>query len=142
MFIGKFYYKLQQNNRISLPKEFRNQGNDWVVTRGLDGCLFIFQASRFQEELNQLSQFSFTKKAQRDLIRIMTNEAKQLTADNNGRVHLPEYLTDYAQLTQEIVIVGSFNRIEVWDQKKYHAYVEQLEDQAETIAEKINNQPL
>lgn len=139
MFIGKFYYKLQQNNRISLPKEFRSQGNEWIITRGLDGCLFIFQASRFQEELNRLAERSFTKKAQRDLIRIMTNEAKQLTADNNGRVHLPEYLIDYAQLKQEIVIVGSFNRIEVWNQEKYHDYAEQLEDQAETIAEQIEN---
>jgi MraZ protein len=138
MFIGKFYYKLQSNNRISLPKEFRQVSKDWVVTRGLDGCLFIFEANRFEEELQKLATRSFTKKAHRDLIRIMTNEAKKIQADNNGRVLLPTYLTELADLNKDIVIVGSFNRIEVWDQNRYHQYVEQLENQAEQIAEQID----
>lgn len=137
MFIGKYYYKLQANDRISLPKEFRQAGKNWVVTRGLDGCLFIFEAQRFQEELQQLAARSFTKKAHRDLVRIMTNEAKHIQADNNGRVHLPKYLTEFAGLEKEIVIVGSYQRIEIWDQSRYHQYIEQLEDQAELIAEQV-----
>ncbi len=139
MFIGKYYYKLQANGRISLPKGFRDEGEDWVVTRGLDGCLFIFKADRFQEELGQLADRSFTKKAHRDLTRIMTNEAQEVKADNNGRVHLPKYLINFAELKQEIVIVGSYNRIEVWDQESYHQYVDQLEAQAEEIAEQVND---
>ncbi len=139
MFIGKYYYKLQQNKRISLPKDFRVQAEQWVVTRGLDGCLFIFKASDFEKELHQLSNKSFTKKSQRDLVRIMTNEAKQISADDNGRVHLPKYLIEFAQLKEAIVIVGSFNRIEVWDQTQYHNYITQIEEQAETIAEQTND---
>ena len=139
MFIGKYYYKLQANGRISLPKGFRDESEDWVVTRGLDGCLFIFKADRFQEELGQLANRSFTKKAHRDLTRIMTNEAQEVKADNNGRVHLPKYLINFAELKQEIVIVGSYNRIEVWDQESYHQYVDQLEAQAEEIAEQVND---
>jgi len=139
MFIGKYYYKLQANGRISLPKGFRDESEDWVVTRGLDGCLFIFKADRFQEELGQLADRSFTKKAHRDLTRIMTNEAQEVKADNNGRVHLPKYLINFAELKQEIVIVGSYNRIEVWDQESYHQYVDQLEAQAEEIAEQVND---
>ena len=139
MFIGKYYYKLQANGRISLPKGFRDEGEDWVVTRGLDGCLFIFKADRFQEELGQLANRSFTKKAHRDLTRIMTNEAQEIKADDNGRVHLPKYLINFAELKQEIVIVGSYNRIEVWDQESYHQYVDQLEAQAEEIAEQVND---
>lgn len=138
MFIGKFYYKLQAHGRISLPKEFRQAGKEWVVTRGLDGCLFIFQANQFEQELKQLASRSFTKKAHRDLLRIMTNEAKYIQADNIGRVHLPKYLIEFAQLEKEIVIVGSFQRIEVWNQGHYHQYVDQLEDKAEQIAETIN----
>jgi len=139
MFIGKYYYKLQANGRISLPKGFRDESEDWVVTRGLDGCLFIFKADRFQEELSQLADHSFTKKAHRDLTRIMTNEAQEIKADDNGRVHLPKYLINFAELKQEIVIVGSYNRIEVWDQESYHQYVDQLEAQAEEIAEQVND---
>jgi MraZ protein len=139
MFIGKYYYKLQQNGRVSIPKNFRVKNKEWIVTRGLDGCLFLLKANTFKQELGQLAKRSFTKKAHRDLTRIMTNEAKLIKADNNGRVHLPKYLIEYANLHQEIVIVGSFSRIEIWDQKKYHQYIDQLENQAEVIAEQIND---
>lgn len=139
MFIGKYYYKLQTSGRISLPKEFRKDADKWVITRGLDGCLFIFKAERFQQELEQLATRSFTKKAHRDLIRIMSNEAKEVEVDSNGRVNLPDYLIQFAKLNEQIVIVGSFNRIEIWDQEQYHQYISQLENQAETIAESIEN---
>ncbi len=140
MFLGKFYYKLQDKDRISLPKKFRQETNEWIVTRGLDGCLFIFNQDNFEQEINKLAQRSFTKKANRDLVRIMANEAKEIQADANGRVHLPKYLIEFAQLDKDLVIVGSYNRIEVWDQAKYHQYVDQLEDKAETIAEQVNVQ--
>ena len=140
MFIGKYYYKLQANSRVSLPKAFRNNQNKWVITRGLDGCLFIFESDSFKREVENLAQRSFTKKAHRDLIRIMTNEAMQATVDANGRVHLPEYLISYANLKDELVIVGSFNRIEIWNRDDYHQYSSQLENQAEIIAESIEIQ--
>ncbi len=137
MFIGKYYYKLQANNRLSLPKDIRKDQKKWVVTRGLDGCLFVFKAETFEQELQQLAARSFTKKAHRDLIRIMSNEAKEVTVDSSGRVHLPEYLTKFAQLEDSVVIVGSFNRIEIWDQEKYHQYANQLEQNADSIAESV-----
>jgi MraZ protein len=137
MFIGKYYYTLQAKGRISLPKKFREQGQQWVVTRGLDGCLFIFKAQDFAKEVNKISQRSFTKKANRDLIRIMSNEAERVEADSNGRVQLPKYLISYAQLKKDLVIVGSFNRIEVWSRDHYHRYLEQIEGQAEQIAETV-----
>ena len=138
MFIGKYYFKLQDKGRISLPKKFRQQSDQWIVTRGLDGCLFIFKADSFQQEISKLANRSFTKQAHRDLVRIMTNEAVELTADNNGRINLPDYLIDYAQLNKKLVVVGSYNRIEVWDQDHYHRYMNQLENQAEQIAETVN----
>ncbi|MEA2056251.1 MAG: division/cell wall cluster transcriptional repressor MraZ [Patescibacteria group bacterium] len=138
MFLGKFYYKLQDKDRISLPKKFRQKNKNWVITRGLDGCLFIFKQDNFKQEINKLAQRSFTKKANRDLMRIMANEAEEIQADNNGRVHLPKYLINFAQLKKDLVVVGSFNRIEIWDQTKYHHYVEQLENKAEIIAEHVD----
>lgn len=138
MFVGKFYYKLQAKSRISLPADFRSQADQWIVTRGLDGCLFVYQHDQFQAELAKLGQRSFTKKSNRDLVRLMTNEAQQVQADANGRVRLPRYLVEYAQLDKELVIVGSFNKIEIWDREKYHQYISQLENQAEEIAESID----
>jgi len=137
VFIGKYYYKLQANNRISLPATFRSQSAQWVITRGLDGCLFLYPKNSFQEEISQLSTRSFTKKANRDLVRIMTNEAKELEVDQLGRVRLPDYLVQQITLSQAIVIVGSFNRVEIWDQDQYHQYQTTLENNAEIIAESI-----
>jgi MraZ protein len=67
----------------------------------------------------------------------MTNEAKELEVDDNGRVNLPNYLIDFANLKKNIVVVGSLNHIEVWDQDHYHDYIDQIENQAESIAESI-----
>ncbi len=135
MLIGKFYHNLEGNGRISLPKKFRQTSKSWVITRGLDGCLFLLKKENFQNELNKIDEVGFSKKANRDLVRLMTNEATELVADANGRINLPAYLIDYAQLKKSVVIVGSLNRLEIWDQDRYHHYLDQLENQAETIAE-------
>lgn len=135
MFIGRYYHTLEENRRLSLPKKFRNIETNWVVTRGLDGGLFLFRAENFKAELEKLSQRTFTKKAHRDFIRLMSNDAQELSADDNGRVSLPEYLTQFAHLKKQVVVVGSYSRVEIWDQEQYHQYLDQLEDQAEQIAE-------
>ncbi|MBD3279744.1 MAG: division/cell wall cluster transcriptional repressor MraZ [Candidatus Pacebacteria bacterium] len=138
MFIGKYYHKLEAKGRLSLPKKFRDQASDWVITRGLDGCLFIFTTVDLKDQIRDLTSRTLTKKAHRDLARIMANEATVIKPDNNGRVQLPEYLIKFAQLNKEIVVVGSYNRLEIWNQQRYHQYVDQLEKQAEAIAETIH----
>ncbi len=135
MFIGKFYHSLEQQGRLSLPKAFRSQAKDWVITRGLDGCLFLFKQAQFEQEVEKIANSSLTKKHNRDLTRLMTNEAAQISVDKNGRVNLPNYLIEFANLAKDVVIVGSFSRIEIWDQTAYHHYVDNLEKQAEEIAE-------
>lgn len=137
MLIGKYYHHLETKGRVSLPAKFRAVSKRWIVTRGLDGCLFLLQESNFAKELEKIAQSSFTKKANRDLVRLMTNEAKELETDENGRVNLPDYLIDFAHLQKNLVVVGSLDHLEIWDQETYHKYIEQIEAQAETIAEKI-----
>jgi MraZ protein len=135
MLIGKFYHNLENNGRISLPKKFRDSSKSWVITRGLDGCLFLLKKANFQNELNKINEVGFSKKANRDLVRLMSNEATELIPDSNGRINLPDYLIDFAQLKKSVVIVGSLNRLEIWDQTRYHQYLDQLESKAEAIAE-------
>lgn len=140
MLIGKYYHHLEEKGRLSLPAKFREVSKQWIVTRGLDGCLFLLQESNFQKELEKIAQSSFTKKANRDLVRLMTNEAKELETDENGRVNLPDYLIKFANLQKNVVVVGSLDHLEIWDQDKYHSYIEQIEDEAESLAESINNE--
>ena len=139
MFIGKYYHRLEDKGRLSLPKKFRDQESNWVITRGLDGCLFLLRTENFEKEIQKISNSSFTKKANRDLVRLMTNEAQELTTDQNGRVNLPNYLIDFASLKKDLVVVGSLDHIEIWDQDKYHHYIDQIEDKAEEIAENVEN---
>jgi len=137
MLIGKYYHHLEAEGRLSLPAKFREVNKQWIVTRGLDGCLFLLQESNFKKELEKIAQSSFTRKANRDLIRLMTNEAHELDIDENGRVNLPDYLIDFAHLEKNVVVVGSLDHLEIWDQEKYHSYIDQIEGQAESISESI-----
>ncbi len=138
MFIGKFYHKVEEKGRVSLPKAFRDKAANWIVTRGLDGGLFIFEKSEFQKQLENIKASSFTKKRNRDFVRLLTNEAFEIEPDTNGRVQLPEYLTQFAHITKDVVIVGSFSYIELWDRDLYHDYLITLESEAENLAESIN----
>lgn len=139
MLIGKYYHNLETKGRLSLPKKFRELATDWVVTRGLDGCLFMFKQDKFEEKINQIAKRTFTKKAHRDLVRLMTNEAQELKADKTGRVNLPNYLIEFANLSKNIVVVGSLDYLEIWDQENYHSYIDQIEQSAEEISERIND---
>lgn len=138
MFIGKYYHHLEEQGRLSLPKKFRQKENAWIITRGLDGCLFLLPAANFENEIKKIADASFTKKTNRDLLRLMTNEATELAADEQGRVYLPKYLIEFARLEKAVVVVGSYHYLEIWDQDLYHRYVESLENQAEQIAENLN----
>lgn len=139
MFIGKYYYSLEEKGRLSLPKEFRQENNSWVVTRGLDGGLFLYKESDFQIQIQKLLSRTFTKKIHRDFVRLMTNEAKLVTPDKNGRVQLPEYLISFAKLQKAVVLVGSLEKIEIWDRDTYHNYIDSIESNAEAIAEALED---
>lgn len=139
MFLGKYYHTLEEKGRVSLPKVFRDQTQNWVITRGLDGCLFLFEATQFATELTKLGERTFTKKAHRDVTRLLAHEAVAVSADANGRIHLPEYLINQANLVKDVVVAGNYNRIEIWDRERYHEYLAQLETKAEEIAEHVEN---
>ncbi len=138
MFIGKFYHSLEEKGRISLPKKFRQESKSWVITRGLDGGLFIFKEEDFEKEIAKFESRTFTNKNNRDFIRLMTNEAQTLQPDKTGRVQLPEYLIEFAKLDKSVVVVGSLSRIEVWDRDRYHNYIDGIENKTEEIAESLS----
>ncbi|MEX0896252.1 MAG: division/cell wall cluster transcriptional repressor MraZ [Patescibacteria group bacterium] len=137
MLLGKFYHTLEANGRISLPKKLRDAHLEWVVTRGLDGGLFLIGSEQFIKELDSIAQSTLTHQAHRDFIRLMTNEAVEVKPDSIGRVQLPEYLIEFAQLKKEVVIVGSLTRIEIWDRDRYHLYIGQQENNANALADTI-----
>jgi MraZ protein len=139
MYTGRYYHKLDDKNRFSLPASFReNLGNKVIVTKGLDGCLFIFDLNQWSKKLEEAGSLEYTKKTNRDFVRLLTNDALEIEIDEHGRVLLGNYLKELAGLKREIVIVGTLDRVEIWDQTNYHAYMSKIEAEAEEIAELIS----
>ena len=138
MFIGRYYHTIEAKGRISLPKKFREKEQQTlIVTRGFDGGLYVFPQETWLKEVATLATRTFTKKDHRDIVRLMTNDAQEVEIDHIGRILIPEYLRQYAHLEKQAVIVGSFNKIEIWDADTYHTYIEKTEQLAEEIAEHI-----
>lgn len=140
MYIGRYYHRLENNGRLSLPKAFRHRSSSWIVTRGLDGGLFLFEPDTFSARIGELNERTLTQKKNRDFTRLMVNDAVTVTPDSLGRVLLPEYLISLAELQKEVVIVGSYSFIEIWQREKYHHYLNSIAAHAEEIAESIEHQ--
>lgn len=137
MFIGRYYNQLESKGRVCLPKQIRQGCSDWVITRGFDGGLFLFPSLDFQNELAKMDRLQFTKANHRNLIRLLTNEAQNVTTDKTGRILIPEHLQKLAQLKKSLVVVGSLSRVEIWDRDLYHQFLDNISQSAESIAETI-----
>lgn len=139
MYTGRYYHKIDSKHRFSLPAQFRKDlGKNIVVTKGLDGCLFIFDEEVWEKKLKETAALEFTKKVHRDFVRLLTNEAENAELDAHGRCRISEHLGNQASLRKDIVIVGSLDRVEVWDQARYHTYLTAIESHAEEIAEAVS----
>ncbi|MCL2110095.1 division/cell wall cluster transcriptional repressor MraZ [Microgenomates group bacterium] len=138
MFIGSFYHKLEAKGRLSLPKPFRAVSAQWVITAGLDGSLFLFPQAIFTEQMERLKLLSFNKQAHRDYSRLLSNQASVVVPDQLGRILIPDFLVQRANLTRDVVIVGSSDRLEIFDQATYNALLDRLNQDAASIAENID----
>lgn len=140
MFIGEYYHKLDEKKRLGIPVKFRKiLGKEFIITRGLDKCLFIYTSNEWKNLINnKLSRLSFSQADARGFSRIMLAGAMQVSLDTFGRIIIPDYLKKYANLSKKIAITGVHNRLEIWDEKTWHKYRETIEKNFEDIAEKID----
>lgn len=137
-FIGTYYHNLEEKGRISVPKSFRTglkEGS--VITRGLDGCLFIFTASSWQLLSDKLTTLPISQKSTRDFLRLLTYNAANIEFDNLGRTSIPKSLITLASLKKEVVFAGALTRIEVWDKQVFHAYTDRLEKSESELASSL-----
>lgn len=138
MLLGKYYNTMDDQHRITVPKSLRVQlGANAVLTRGLDGALFLFPEDRWERFMGDMAAQPFTRKVTRDFLRLMSNAAQLVVPDSLGRITVAEDLTALAGLHKNIVVVGSLQYVEVWDRDRYHAYLDKLEPTAESLAESL-----
>lgn len=138
MFMGEYEHNIDDKGRMIIPSRFRKElGSPFIITRGLDGCLFIYPSSEWERLEHKLKSLPFTKKDARAFTRFFFSGASECELDKQGRVRIPMTLREYAKLEKECVIIGVSTRVEVWSKSSWHAYFRESEQTFSDIAENI-----
>ena len=138
MFIGEYTYSIDQKKRLALPAKFRALlGRKAVITRGLDNCLFLYSMKEWTILAEKLSKLPLSQSNARGFARLMLIGAMDVNIDNMGRILVPDYLKKYSGLSKKVVIAGVYNRIEIWDSRKWDEYKTKTESGMGDIAERL-----
>ena len=138
MFIGEYQHIIDPKKRLAIPSKFRKElGKKAVVTRGLDKCLFIYPLRVWEELAQKLGTLPVGESGTRSFIRLMLAGAVDTEIDGQGRILIPDYLREYAELGKEIVVAGLYNRLEIWAEKKWKKYKQSAEKNTDEIAEQL-----
>jgi MraZ protein len=139
MFIGEYQHSIDLKKRLAVPVKFRSElKNKVVVTRGLDKCLFVYPMKVWEELAGKLGTLPVGESATRSFIRLQLAGAVDVEVDKQGRILIPDFLKDYAGLdNKDVIIAGVYNRLEIWDEKKWVAYKKNAEKNTDEIAEQL-----
>lgn len=138
MFLGHYEHMLDEKGRLSLPVKLREKlGPNFIITKGLDRCLFIYPLKEWENIEVRLRELSTTKSDARSFARMFFAGAAECECDKQGRITIPPSLRDHALLIKDAVIVGVGSRVEVWSSDKWREYSEQALENYEKIAEDL-----
>ncbi len=138
MFIGEYTHSIDNKKRLAIPAKFRKEiGERAILTRGLDNCLFLYPEQEWKGLAEKLNQLSMGQANTRSFVRLLLSGAVEVELDGLGRVLIPDYLKNYADLKKKTVIAGVFNRLEIWDQEHWARYKGEIEKSTDAIAEKL-----
>ncbi|TSC88350.1 MAG: MraZ protein [Microgenomates group bacterium Gr01-1014_16] len=139
MFIGQYEHSLEAKGRLSIPKKFRSQLDDGaVLAQGLDGCIFLYPKAAWEQLIYKLSQLPLTRTDARGFTRALSYGATEVEIDSLGRILVPDFLRNFAGISEICVVAGAIDRIEIWDKTKFASYTSQVNAKREAIAEKLD----
>ncbi|WP_458863742.1 division/cell wall cluster transcriptional repressor MraZ [Acidaminobacterium chupaoyuni] len=122
---GEFQHNIDAKGRLFIPVKLRDSlGSEFIVTKGLDGCLFVYSGEAWQVLEDKISQLPLSKS--RNLQRFFFSSAADCEPDAQGRVVIPQNLREYAGLTKEVTVIGVSGRVEIWDTQRWKAYNDEL----------------
>lgn len=137
MFIGEYAHTIDDKNRVSLPAKFRKEmGKTVIVSKGLDRCLYVFTLEGWKAFSQGISSNS-QKADRRGFERLTFGGANEAEIDSIGRILVPDFLRDWADLKGKVSVLGVENRVEIWNEKSWKAYKAKIEKQAESLAERL-----
>ena len=142
MWYGEYHHTLDDKDRFIFPAKFREKlkalkKRKFYITRGLDGCLSIFLQEAWQELENKLKSLPFTRQQSRHFNRLFFSGACEIEIDSQGRIAVPGYLKEFAQIKREIIIVGLADRIEVWSADCWSNFYSGNKKKFEEMAENL-----
>ncbi|MEI4789041.1 division/cell wall cluster transcriptional repressor MraZ [Bacillus sp. FJAT-53060] len=138
MFMGEYQHTIDIKGRMIIPAKFRDGlGEQFVLTRGLDQCLFGYPMSEWKLIEEKLKALPLTKKDARAFTRFFFSGAVECELDKQGRINIASNLLQYAKLEKECVVIGVSNRIELWSKSIWEQYTEEQEDSFAEIAENM-----
>lgn len=138
MFIGEYNHALDSKNRMIVPAKLREGlGTKFVITKGLDGCLYAYPLGEWKILENKLKTLPLTNKDARAFVRFFFSGACEIELDRQFRGLIPQNLKEYAGIEKDIVSIGVLSRVEIWSKQKWDEYNNSDVD-FDSIAEKMN----
>lgn len=142
MFMGEYHQKIDDKSRLTIPAKLRNElGNNFIVTRGLDGCLFIYKKETWEKIVNNYQALPNVKEA-RNFMRFFLSGATTIDCDKQGRINISQPLINHANLNKDTVIIGVGDRLEVWDSAKWENLLSENEENFSEMADNLFSQNL
>lgn len=138
MFMGEYNHTIDAKGRLIVPSKFREiLGDAFVVTKGLDGCLFVYDNEEWKLFEEKLRALPITNKEARQFVRFFLAGATEAEVDKQGRILIPNVLREFAELIKDVVLVGVGSRIEIWGKERFEneAVFEDMDEIAEHMAE-------
>ena len=141
MFIGEYHHTIDEKGRIIIPAKFREAlGKEFIITRGIENCLFVYSLQNWAKITDKLSSLPFTKKYARTFNRFFMSGATSVELDKQGRVNISQPLTQYANLVKDCIVIGTGDRLEIWSQESWNSFFDSTKDSMSDIAENLFNE--
>ncbi len=138
MFMGEYNHTVDAKGRLIIPSRFRESlGDEFVVTKGLDGCLFVYDHAEWQVFEEKLKTLPLTNKDARQFVRFFLAGAANVEVDKQGRILVPNVLRDFAGIDKDAVLIGVASRIEIWSKERWEGTAEyqDMDEIAEHMSE-------
>ncbi len=138
MFIGEYHHSIDEKNRLIIPAKFREElGDKFIITKGIENCLFVYSLESWQKIVNKLETLPFTKKDARQFVRFFLSAASEVEFDKQGRVNIAQPLVSYANLEKDCVTIGTGDRLEIWSKTAWSDFLNSARDSMSDIAENL-----
>lgn len=138
MFTGEYQHSVDGKGRLIMPARFRESlGDVFIITKGLDTCLFVYSQDEWKKIEEKLKNLPFTKKDARAFARFFFSGANECEIDKQGRILINSNLREYAHISKDVVVIGVGTRIEIWSKERWEEYKNETEENYEELAEKM-----